>query len=227
MNIDAAKSRLIPWNTAPMDDFLDAGEPEPPIALIFEMDLETQQKEISLKYSKVAKIKGLSDRTSFENEMSKIINGSTKLDWQKPERKPDPDAGQGNNRTKDTHLSLNAEAPLLLYLVFKLSDNWQWQFSSDFYPFMISSDDAGKHIFVDAKRFDSGGNIAAFPGKIVEGSRYAFFIWNGTNLPSSPDFQHRFNIHLEFLEMAGTSVHSKIPIIVDPDVRHPGGTGGP
>lgn len=117
---------------------------------------------------------------------------------------------------KQTKMSFRCNE--LVYLLFKLDDSIDWRFSVD-----------GPAISADGT---SGGNAVFFApkgaGELMDRKRYAYAIADcpkGTSGGSGGDIEAYFNLHVDFLE--GGEGDAYIPVVIDPDVRHPGGNGEP
>ena len=224
-------SRLIAQDAVPMDIRRLATSYQPDNAIIFELGIEARpgNKDIMLNYKAVKVINGITNHNNFLSKMKILINNDFGNIGNKPvKRDRDNNAGNNNNRTKDTRLSIQWPVDQLKYVVIKLDYDRNWQFASDgnSHPFMIHKSDQGEDRFFDAIRFSELGEPVA-SGEQKDGCKFAAFIVNGVKLAkdTSNHFQHRFNILVDILEMSGSQIDNRIPIIIDPDVRNPGGGG--
>lgn len=216
-----------PKDAVPIDD-RTGSIPQPSEAVFYRLDIATPGRDIELRYTATAVWKGLSDHGEFKNKMANLIvkeNGD--IGEIPPKRTRDDNAGPAG-RSKDTLLSINFEKKPLRYIVLKLSSKRNWQFSSIAAPFMMDRKDQGKGCFLEARRFDASGTVIDNSAQ-ADGCQFAYFIVDPSkfDVDRQGEFQHRFNIQIDLLEMDGTTIDSRIPIIIDPDVRHPGGNGGP
>jgi hypothetical protein len=224
---DDVKFMIDPQDAVPMDE--RAGSlPQPGEAVFYRLDIATTGRDIELRYTARKVWQGLSGHDDFKNKMADLINnGNGNIGNIRPKRTRDNDAGPAG-RSKDTHLSINFDKIPLSYVVLKLSSRRNWQFSRTTAPFMMDRKDQGKGGFLEARRFDSSGAVINNATK-ADGCQFAYFIVDPSKFDIDADggFQHRFNIQIDLLELDGPSIDSRIPIIIDPDVRHPGGNGEP
>lgn len=120
------------------------------------------------------------------------------------------------SKRKPTKMSFRCKD--LVYLVFKLDDKIDWRFTVDGPAVSMDGIWSGKDVFFAPKK----------AGELANGRTYAYAIANcpnGTLDPSSSDIEARFNLHVDFLEGGETDAYT--PVIIDPDVRYPGGNGNP
>jgi hypothetical protein len=110
------------------------------------------------------------------------------------------------------------------YLVYHLKDSLSWAFSRNFAPFTQDAEITDKEIF-SAPRLINGHGELLPNGKFADDCRFAAFIFTPpANRPA--DYVFRFNLHIELLENPSDPDNSAyIPLIIDPDVRWPGGKG--
>lgn len=222
------KTMMIPPRDAvPMDERI-GNLPQPTEAVFFRMAISMTGGNIEIGYTAKKVVTGITDHGDFESQVKTLISSNNgDIGNGRVKRTRDANANQAG-RTKDTLLSINFDRTPLRYVVLKLSSRHNWQFSSSCAPFMMDRSDEGKNRFFEARRFDPTGNV--IDGAVVQdGCKFAYFIVDPTKFKtnSQGEFQHRFNIHIDLLEMNGSLIDNRIPIIIDPDVRHPGGNGGP
>jgi hypothetical protein len=218
-----------PENSVDIPSVENGCNPKPMWARIFEISLSISAPKIELGYSHLEEF-AVSDQNDFEKQMSALVlkgshHGTT----------PKPRDVDTNGDPIGSSLSVNwqhyaSSDKGIAYLVFRLSSDFDWQFNEFTVPFSMHKDD------LPYCRFAGGGKFAADgahvdPSKKLSDCRYAYFIVNGPNLPGNlpgqgpQDFIRPFNMHIELLER-GNVTHNRIPIIIDPDVRNPGGSGG-
>ena len=154
-----------------------------------------------------------------------------------------------NNGLRETTLSVRSVDPKiedtsLSIIVVKLSDNQHWQFNRTAAPFYNgekSPTNGRAELFFQPTLFRKGqdGTLETeIPDQqerprsdeYME-TRWAYFICDhktAFNDSQRPDnhFAHRFNINVEFPDDAETNPKQPIPVIIDPDIGHPGGNGG-
>lgn len=98
----------------------------------------------------------------------------------------------------------------------------------------ISRDaDLSDGIFTHGHRVHRNGQIFGEPktGDIsthsfADGCNAAVFAYHHDRVSNLPEFEGRLNLHLDVLEDPSDPDSPYIPIIIDPDVRFPGGNGG-
>jgi len=120
-----------------------------------------------------------------------------------------------------TSMSLNVEEPTVVVFILKSPKNIY--FSRDGTPFSYDPANA-KDCFFEATRVDKDGNFHDARQSSVENSRVAYMyvkpkLGSGVVVYDAP-----FNIHIDF-EGLGFESSFRIPVIIDPDVRFPGGSG--
>lgn len=224
---DDVKFMIDPQDAVPMDE-RTGSLPQPGEAVFYRMNIVATGQDIELRYTARNVWTGLTGHDEFKSKMANLIvdeNGN--IGNIPPKRTRDNNAGPGG-RSKDTLLSINFEKKSLSYVVLKLSSKRNWQFSSTSAPFMMDKKDQGKSRFFEARRFDSSGAVLD-NSEQADGCQFAYFIVDPSkfDIDAQGEFQHRFNIQIDLLELDGSTIDSRIPLIIDPDVRHPGGNGEP
>lgn len=113
----------------------------------------------------------------------------------------------------------------LVYLVFKLSPSINWRFTADGPPISMDRFWDGKDVFFNATNLDEYGHETT-PAKNNQ-FNYAYVIVNCPNGKPGPGpaIEARFNLHVDLME-GPNDEDPYVPIIIDPDVRNPGGSGG-
>ncbi len=110
------------------------------------------------------------------------------------------------------------------YIIIKLAGK-NWQFSHDKAPFSLSIEAAKTGAYLHARKVDPQGRIVD-PGTPTPNCKIAFFVAEGHNVWNGTDpFSHGFNLHLDLRYKDWANQDSFMPIIIDPDVRYPGGSG--
>jgi len=199
----------------------DPADPVPGIAIALEVDFlfDEAAKRFALEIVKIGKSTG-----SFKAH-------EDFLEWAKGQiasPKWGPTSGFNNTagKRKPTKMSLKYKKPF--YLLIKLSDNWNWRFSADGAPLSMDSYWSGKGVFQDAYSFDSAGALVTRPSPNIT-CKNAYTIVNcdkAKETPGSDDFEARYNLHVDLVEDPSDLANSPyIPLILDPDVRWPGGDG--
>lgn len=120
-------------------------------------------------------------------------------------------------------LSLYSEE--LSFVVFNLTGgkDKNWAFARVESPITVQAElpQGTGEIAFEARRVDDDGEICR-PDAEKSGCEIAYFVVDGANLPpsqTSDGYELNFNLHIEILGKNSTY----IPVIIDPDVRHPGG----
>lgn len=132
-----------------------------------------------------------------------------------------PDTGPPKRKFK-TPLSLQNRKHA--YIIIKLAGK-NWQFSYDKAPFSLSVEAARTGAYLHARKVDPQGRIVE-PGTPTANCKIAFFVAEGHNVWNGTDsFSHGFNLHLDLRYKDSETRDSFMPIIIDPDVRYPGGSG--
>lgn len=222
------KFMIDPQNSVPMDE-RTGSHPQPQQAIFYRLESATRGRTIQFHYTARRIWTGLSSHDDFKAKMTKLIAQEKGDIGDDPAKRTRDNNAQSTNRSKDTLLSINFENIPLSYIVIKLSSRYHWQFSRTVAPFMMDKSDKNRNCFLEARRFDSAGNLVDDNNETKDGCRFSYFIADPSKFITNAnnEFQHRFNIHIDLLEMDGATIDSYMPIIIDPDVRHPGGNGQP
>jgi hypothetical protein len=174
-----------------------------------EIELRANAHRVRLTYSRMCDFK-LASGSEILNAVKRIAQGSYPEDFNKAVI----------NRRK-SELSLNNSD--YRYLIFILSEKTNWQFSREFEPFSLFEGEENnqtdlQEYYMNPQSVDGSGNSIE-PGKEpYKKSMVAFFIARGHCRP--PSEGDRFNIHVDINEEDA----KYIPIMIDPDVGHPGGS---
>lgn len=131
---------------------------------------------------------------------------------------------------KDRETSLSLASDEWTLVIIRLPHNAKYQFNRRGAPFSAIGNHIGR--FGETGKLDSAGNVIS-QRKIVEkdgagnevihdGCKTAYFVIKGMEYTTTP-----FNVHLDIVGKHTTGEDYHIPIIIDPDVRHPGGNGDP
>ena len=150
----------------------------------------------------------------LQNTINAIVANRFKLP--KP-KKPRMHLPGGSPKPPMTSLSISISKPTVLLLL--IESPYNVYFSENGTPFTYDGDRDNDR-FYDARKVDRDGNIKEHNDKVRKCQIALLTI----NPPSSPDYWDPFNIHVDLFE-AGGNPDFNIPIIIDPDVRYPGGSG--
>lgn len=121
-------------------------------------------------------------------------------------------------------LSLNCHR--LSYVIFKLSKK-AWQFARKGPPIKLGYPGYNAAHYFDAHRVGPNGNRdrGDNPAILIDGCKVAYLIADGASASAGGNYDHAFNLYVDLLLSGGGVGH--MPIILDPDVRHPGGSDEP
>lgn len=119
---------------------------------------------------------------------------------------------------------LSLQNKIYCYVVFKLTGkNWQFSYNED--PFSVALQSTVPEIYFSPRKVDQQGNILA-RGTDQDNCKIAYFIADGAvAYDVDPQYVDPFNLHLDVMDTDSAGQPSRIPIIIDPDVRYPGGSG--
>ena len=122
----------------------------------------------------------------------------------------------------DRPLDLNLQVSTCF--IIRLSPKWAWRFSSTLKGAMLGQLPPGeKNNYYNLRHVLDSGVEGPDPFDEVEFCRLIYFVAT----PVSAGFEHAFNLNIEFVYPGGTVPSKKpntVPIVIDPDVRHPGGS---
>jgi len=141
--------------------------------------------------------------------VAQIVNGAVKVD-EPPYKGGDWKNGTNVKQTKKlTPLSLRCQDCRYVVYVLKRPKNWVFsQPRNGLGPFSVSTE-GKKYNFSDG---DSGVEYISY------------LISDGVSAHEGKDnYGHRINIHVDLT----LDNDARIPLIIDPDIRHPGGSGEP
>jgi len=137
---------------------------------------------------------------------------------------PMPDIQNLKPRPPISPLALQSKK--LAYVILKLAASKNWQFSHDHPPFSIGLEDDGGKFNFEARRVDPLGKAERIQNKLPakDGCMVAYFISDGASARTAKDpYAHSLNVHVDL--MFGAMQKARLPLIIDPDVRYPGGSG--
>jgi hypothetical protein len=205
----------------PTRQYNEATNP-PPLAIIRKIDYKIQQgangDELIFYYSDYAPNMRIRSLQDFRDLLRRVSTSNADFVGS-----PSPPQGQ-----YDSPLSLDSKG-VLTYVIFKLSDR-HWQFARKGPPITIGARGHGARAYFNAIRVDAQGMPDPTPGAEKDNHKVAYFIVDGRQIPAPYPYPHPFNLHVD-LRFTGGAGH--LPIVIDPDIRHPGGSlegdegGGP
>lgn len=132
--------------------------------------------------------------------------------------------GGGPSEPKDpygTKLSLDSRKRWS-YVIFKLASR-PWQFARKGYPLKFGDAGTMAKLYFNGRRVNEAGveDKGDDPTNLRDDCMVAYFISDARNIPIQYPYPHAFNLHVD-LKFDGGAGH--MPVIMDPDVRHPGGS---
>lgn len=109
------------------------------------------------------------------------------------------------------------------YIIYVLNSNRNWQFRHLKAPITISKLAKAKGAYFESRKADIAGNVFTSEKK-KDGCRVAYFIADAdAAFGQEREYVDRINLHVDMI----CDVYGKrcfMPIIIDPDVRYPGGS---
>lgn len=186
--------------------------PAPTIATIREVDIDIRNNKIDAKYSKANYEVDLSDVGGLSDLLVRLSRGQVHLNDDATPKRP-----------YKSQLSLQNEK--YCYVILILSGK-NWQFSHDKHPFSIGLESTDPPAYYEPRKVDGNGVVLDRDG-VKDGCRIAYFIADGpaANSGTPGVYEDPFNLHLELIDRDSEGRPSRVPIIIDPDVRYPGGSG--
>ena len=139
-----------------------------------------------------------------------------------------PDAGYTKPAAPyKTQISLNNSA--YRYIIYRLSDKKNWQFSHRKPPFSVGEEEAEAKAYFEARRISAKGEEQSGDGPETHGCRTAYFVADGdlrnSQKPLPAGYTDAYNIHVDLIFKGSDGKPTYVPVDIDPDVRHPGGSG--
>lgn len=211
-------------------DIMSNNIPEPESALIVRISLAALPSGDPASPSAIQlKILGWLelDLTGHESFEDQIRNYIAQPDSRAPLSPHDIRRYPSTASTKPTKMSLRNQK--LRHIVYHLDDELAWRFARNFDPFTQEPLYEGSNVFLNPRLIKADGTIAKV-GEHLKDCRFATFIFDPTSALVPKDFNikyfvARFNMQVELLHKPNEIDGPRIPIILDPDVRWPGGDG--
>ncbi len=209
---------LTPFSVYPYESDDPSKFPDKPKkAVVLEVEMDASTRRIHLKFSNVWKSK---DSFSNHQDFKTWIKGFVS-DIPAPGKFIPKDKTPGHR--KPTDMSLKSKD--FVYLVFKLSDNWDWRFAADGYPISQEKKWKNSGVFVGAKHLGNDG-VETDAG-LGKSGKFAYIIADCEKAKPNDlggNIEGRFNLHVDIIEdILNSETSPYIPLIIDPDVRYPGG----
>lgn len=190
----------------------DLDRAPPTIATVRELELDGGPTSIEARYSGANYVVDLSS-LGLEKALMLLHSGELNTTEHGPPK--------GEYKTP---LSLHNKT--YSYVIIKLKSK-NWQFSGAGHPFSIETSQWDKGTYYEARKVYQG--VKQPKGSTQNGCMIAYFIADGAkarlNAPNG-EYSHGFNFHLDFIYQDSNHQPSYMPIIIDPDIRYPGGSGG-
>lgn len=178
--------------------------PRPTKAVVREVDIEVPGTDISLRFARGISHSGLDD-AKFAALLTRLAGGDLSPGATGTSFDPTP---QGEHNSP---LSANNQG--LTYVVYVLSGK-DWEFSIEGPPITIAKKSLPKSAYFEARSVGAGGETTG-PGRKV-----AYLIADGDAAHNGgPNYEDRINLHVDIV-----MGDQRIPIIIDPDIRNPGGS---
>jgi hypothetical protein len=211
-----------------LPNFERGNDPSPVSVRFYEVDIAAGA---TIEYTRFAEF-SVADQAAFEKEMARLIQDGG--DIGKP-----PKRHTVNGKFVGNQLAVGWGDPdaatAISYLVFRLSPKIDWSFGFDdklgVPGFSMRDGQRGKRCFVSGGKFAPDGQhfgADSSDASLAE-CRFAYFVVNGPKLPDAgkKEFNRKFNLHVDLLERdASGTIVARTPILIDPEIRNPGGSGG-
>lgn len=187
------------------------GLPPPTIATVREIDIKINANKIETEYSRANYTVDINNFGGLGAVLQRVANNTLSL----------PD----NPRPKAPYKSqLSLQNKTYCYVILKLTGK-NWQFSRDRDPFSIGLSSTDPEVYFEPRKVDAQGGIVP-RGEVRDECRIAYFIADGaTAYDDATAYEDPFNLHLDLIDEDSHGQPSPVPIIIDPDVRFPGGSG--
>jgi hypothetical protein len=218
-NYDTNENRSYPFGRAA--DRM--GKPNPTTAIIREIDFTAPgNNDLYVYYSRYTKPITVIDEVELRKILISVYDPGFPYDKFAPMAPEEP---------FDSQLSLNNDE--LRYIIFRLKAGKNWQFAREGWPITIG--DEGKNYFYEAHRVDRKGIWDKGDDRklIRDGCQVAYVIAAADEvLAKTGAYCHPINLHIDLIHEVDGLLDGKpikktcyLPLIVDPDVRYPGGSG--
>jgi hypothetical protein len=185
----------------------------PPLAIVRKLDYAIWQgpngDELVFYYSDYAPNKRIRSKQEFLALLTSVSTSDADFVGL-------PSLPQGSY---DSPLTLDSKG-VLTYVILKLSDRY-WQFARTGRPITIGARGDGARAYYNATRVDAHGTPDPTPNTDKDDHKVAYFIVDGRQIPAPYPYPHPFNLHVDLRFTGGSG---RLPIVIDPDIRHPGGS---
>ena len=187
-------------------------EPEPAIATVREVDVFAHGNRIDAKYSSANYEVNLANYGGLSEVLRRLARNQLPVN--------DDPAPKGKYKSQ-----LSLQNRKYCYVILKLTSK-NWQFSRDKDPFSIGPGSVYfPPLYFEPRKVRDDGSVVT-RGDIADDCKIAYFIADGATANDLADsYEDPFNLHLEVVDRDWENNRSPVPIIIDPDVRYPGGSG--
>lgn len=194
-------------------DPLPDGMARPTLAVIREVNLSANPNKITVRYSRANMIVSVPNPDEFADLLVALASST----YSYPnEINPEP-KGEFNSP-----MSLHNDR--YVYVVFILKRAKNWQFAEKYSAISIANSGL-EGLYYEACHVFPSGHASSRPGP---GAKVAYFIASAPIKDGVPKhYIDHINLHVDLLYENHRSERAAMPIIIDPDVRYPGGSGSP
>lgn len=178
-----------------------------------ELDIDVKSGIMEIKYTKTSDIIPISNRAKFNDNLKIIAQNNYVFDNQDG-CYIDPFKSQ---------LSIGNYQLYTIYVI-KLKKDKKIQFSN-IGP-VISTRQEFEKYFSEPRKFDENGNIYT-PSTQKNDCHGIYFFMDGllASTEFGGNFSVPFNLHIDYISKDSGNTNSYVPIIIDPEIRYPGGSG--
>jgi len=185
----------------------------PDRVIVREIDFRVPGRRLEFYFSRGRTVDLAATGQTLQSVVDSVCDGTFQFPAQPPRL----------NRPYRSPLSL--ENDQLSYVVYLLNSGKDWQFARRGWPISIAV--ARTKNYYAAHRADASGHAGADDGSNFsrerDGCHVAFFIADGRLASSDEKYGDFINIHVD-LVYRDTDETRFMPLIIDPDVRYPGGS---
>lgn len=192
--------------------------------ILWQMNFDEENDEFRLYYRRVSthtipSSTGTITEDQLKAYLKKVVDGD-EPDWNSLKF--------GSDKTGLTPLSIHhLERSVMVFVVRKAK---RWEFSADAVPFMVKQD--RDHHYMMARAVELDGETVKLSEKPGKGCRVALFVADAAadrqqyGTGADKEFRTSFNIYVDLLLKRSDSLDEdrRMPIGIDPDVGHPGGS---
>jgi hypothetical protein len=178
-----------------------------------ELDIDVKNSKMEILYTRTSNVITISDRNQLNEKIKLIANNNYVFDNQ-----------DGCYETPfKSQLSIGNYQLYTIYVI-KLKKDKKIQFSN-IGPIISTRKEFEKY-FSEPRKFDENGNIYT-PSNQKNDCHGIYFFMNGllASTEFGGNFSVPFNLHIDYVSKDSGNNNSYVPIIIDPEIRYPGGSG--